>query len=66
LLSVTVATAGVTVKVVEPCRPLSVALMLVRPTAAPVATPPALIVAVAGAPEVHVTDAVIFSVDESL
>jgi len=57
---------AVTVNIVEPCTPLSVALMLVLPTATPVARPAALIVAVAGVPEIHVTDAVIFCVDESL
>ena len=59
-------TGAVTVKLVEPITAPNVALIVLAPTATPLARPPALIVAVAGVPEPHVTDAVMFCVVESL
>jgi len=66
LLSVTVAIADVTVKVVEPETAPTVALIVLLPAVTPVARPVPVIVAVAGAPELHVTDVVMFCVVESL
>ena len=59
-------TGAVTVRIVEPETAPSVALIVLVPTVIPLARPPALIVAVAGVPEPHVTDAVMFCVVESL
>ena len=59
-------TGAVTVNIVEPETAPTVALMLLVPAATPLASPPAVMVAVAGVPEVQVTDAVMFCVDESL
>jgi hypothetical protein len=47
---------AVTVKVVVPETPAEVAVMVVEPAAAPVARPAALIAAVAGVDDVHVTE----------
>jgi hypothetical protein len=55
-----------TVNIVEPEIGPSVALIELVPVATPLATPVVLMVAVAGVPEVHVTDAVMFCVVESL
>ena len=57
---------AVTVKVVEPETEPKVALIGLVPAPTPLARPAALIVAVAGVPEVHVTDPVMFCVVESL
>jgi hypothetical protein len=54
--------AAVTVSVVLPETPPDVAEIVELPAATAVATPEALIVAVAGVPEAHVTDAVMFFV----
>ena len=58
--------AAVTVKTVEPLTAPRVALMLLVPTPAPVPRPPAVIVAVAGVAEDHVTEAVMLAVVLSL
>jgi hypothetical protein len=50
--------AVVTVSTVEPTTDPNVALIVLVPTASPVARPPALILAVAGVPEAQVTEAV--------
>ena len=58
--------AGVTVKSVEPLMLPEVALIVLVPAAKAVASPPAVMVAVAGVPDAHVTEAVRFCVLLSL
>jgi len=57
---------AVTVNVVEPETVPTVALIVLLPKETPMARPAALIVAVAVVPEVHVTDAIMLCVVESL
>jgi hypothetical protein len=58
--------AIVTVSNVEPTTDPEVALIVLGPAATAVANPPAVIVAIAGAPEAHVTEDVRFCVLLSL
>ena len=57
---------AVTVSVVEPCTAPEAAVIVVLPTARPVAIPPAFIVATAGTEELQVTEEVKFWVLPSL